>query len=208
MKTPDFFTLIPPIIMADPLAEVLGAAENGILEYHYEEVVKLAGHSCPTVAGAYLMIQKGLKALYGDGTPVRGKIKVMMKGKLGEGVVGVISNVASMITGATEKGGFHGLGGQFDRRDLLSYEITMEGEMALERTDTSERVILSYDPTIVPADSQLGALLPLILSNKADDSARKLFGTLWQERVARIMIDYRDDVRLVGCIKENSEENK
>jgi hypothetical protein len=190
------------------LAEVLGAAENGILEYHYEEVVKLAGHSCPTVAGAYLMIQKGLKALYGDETPVRGKIKVMMKGKLGEGVVGVISNVASMITGATEKGGFHGFGGQFDRRDLLSYEITMEGEMALERTDTGERVILSYDPTIVPADSQLGALLPLILSNKADDSARKLFGTLWQERVARIMIDYRDDVRLVGCIKENSEENK
>lgn len=104
MKTPDFFTLIPPIRMTDPLAEVLGAAENGILEYHYEEVVKLAGHSCPTVAGAYLMIQKGLKALYGDETPVRGKIKVMMKGKLGEGVVGVISNVASMITGATEKG--------------------------------------------------------------------------------------------------------
>lgn len=208
MKTPDFFTLIPPITMADPLAEVLGAAENGILEYHYEEVVKLAGHSCPTVAGAYLMIQKGLKALYGDETPVRGKIKVMMKGKLGEGVVGVIANVASMITGATEKGGFHGLGGQFDRRDLLSYEITMEGEMALERTDSGERVVLSYDPTIVPADSQLGALLPLILTDKADAPARTLFGTLWQERVARIMIDYRDDVRLVGCIKEKSEEHK
>lgn len=205
MKTPDFFNLISPITMADPLAEVLGAAENGILEYHYEEVVKLAGHSCPTVAGAYLMIQKGLKALYGDETPIRGEIKVMMKGKLGEGVVGVIANVASMITGATEKGGFHGLGGQFDRRDLLSYEVAIEGEMALERTDTLERVVLSYDPTFVPADPMMGAVLPLILSHRADKGERDLFGTLWQERARRILIDYRDDERLVRCVKGDNQ---
>lgn len=205
MKTPDFFNLISPITMADPLAEVLGVAESGILEYHYEEVVKLAGHSCPTVAGAYLIIQKGLKALYGDKTPIRGEIKVLMKGKLGDGVVGVIANVASMITGATEKGGFHGLGGQFDRRDLLSYEAAIEGEMALERTDTLERVVLSYDSSFVPADPMIGALLPLILSNRADQGERDMFGTLWQERVRKIMIDYRDDERLVRCTKE---ENK
>jgi len=201
MKTPDFFNLISPITMADPLAKVLGVAENGILEYHYEEVVKLAGHSCPTVAGAYLIIQKGLKALYGDKTPIRGEIKVLMKGKLGDGVVGVIANVASMITGATEKGGFHGLGGQFDRRDLLSYEAEIEGEMALERTDTLERVVLNYDPSFVPADPMMGALLPLILSNRADQGERDMFGTLWQERVRKIMIDYRDDERLVRCTK-------
>ncbi|MDD5160821.1 MAG: hypothetical protein PHI47_12270 [Sulfuricurvum sp.] len=201
MKTPDFFNLISPITMADPLAKVLGVAENGILEYHYEEVVKLAGHSCPTVAGAYLIIQKGLKALYGDKTPIRGEIKVLMKGKLGDGVVGVIANVASMITGATEKGGFHGLGGQFDRRDLLSYEAEIEGEMALERTDTLERVVLNYDPSFVPADPMIGALLPLILSNRADQGERDMFGTLWQERVRKIMIDYRDDERLVRCTK-------
>lgn len=205
MKTPDFFSLIPPITMVDPLAQVLGAAENGLLEYHYEDAVKLAGHSCPTVAGAYLMIQKGLKALYGDEIPVRGKINVMMKGKLGEGVVGVISNVASMITGATEKGGFHGLGGQFDRRDLVSYEADIEGEMALERTDTRDRIVLSYDPTFVPSDPRTGALLPLVISNKADESNRRLFGELWQERVRTILIDYKDDERLVRCI---IEENK
>lgn len=205
MKTPDFFSLIPSITLFDPLAEVLGAAENGIVEYTYEDVVKLAGHSCPTVAGAYLMVHSGLQSLYGDETPVRGEIKVLMKGKLGEGVVGVIANVASMITGATEKGGFHGLGGKFDRRDLLSYEAAIEEEMALERTDTLERVVLSYDPSCVQADPMTGALLPLILSNRADKGERDLFGILWQERVRKIMIDYREDERLVRCTKE---ENK
>lgn len=111
MKTPDFFSLIPSITLIDPLAEVLGAAENGIVEYFYEDVVKLAGHSCPTVAGAYLMVRLGIQSLYSEKTPVRGEIKVLIKGKLGDGVVGVIANVASMITGATEKGGFHGLEG-------------------------------------------------------------------------------------------------
>lgn len=205
MKTPDFFSIIPSITLFDPLAEVLGAAEYGIVEYTYEDVVKLAGHSCPTVAGAYLMIRSGLQSLYGDETPVRGEIKVLMKGKLGEGVVGVIANVASMITGATEKGGFHGLGGKFDRRDLLSYEAAIEEEMALERTDTLERVVLSYDPSCVPSDPMTGALLPLILSNRADKGERDLFGILWQERVQKIMIDYREDERLVRCTKE---ENK
>mgnify|MGYP003492414693 FL=1 len=40
--------------MRDPLAELLGAAEGGRLEYTYADAVKLTGHSCPTVAGAWL----------------------------------------------------------------------------------------------------------------------------------------------------------
>jgi hypothetical protein len=206
MKTPDFFSFIPPITLFDPLAEVLGAAENGIVEYSYEDVVKLAGHSCPTVAGAYLMVRSGLQSLYSDKTPVRGEIKVLMKGKLGEGVVGVIANVASMITGATERGGFHGLGGKFDRRNLLSYDAPIEGEIALERIDTLERVVLSYDPSFVPDDPMMGGILPLILSNRADKGERDLFGALWQERVRKIMIDYRDDVTIVSSMKGELSE--
>ena len=41
------------IAMHDPLAEFLGAAEGGRLDYSYADAVKLTGHSCPTVAGAY-----------------------------------------------------------------------------------------------------------------------------------------------------------
>ncbi|MDD2267121.1 hypothetical protein [Sulfuricurvum sp.] len=206
MNAPYFFNLIPQISMFDPLAEVLGAAENGMLEYSYQDVVKLAGHSCPTVAGAFLMTRSGLKSLYAEEIPVRGEIKVLMKGKLGDGVVGVIANVASMITGATEKGGFHGLGGKFDRRDLVCFEADIESEMALERTDTNERVLLDYDPSCVEADPRMGALLPHILSKKADEDERNLFGTLWQERVRKIMIDHCDDERLIRCRKVVGEK--
>ena len=200
MITPDFFNDVAPIVVRDPLSEVLGAASNGIIDFTYRDVVKLAGHSCPTVAGAFLMLQEGLKSLYQDEMPVRGEIKVLMKGTLGEGVVGVIANVASMITGATDVGGFHGLAGKFDRRQLLFYNAEIEGEMALERVDTLERVTLSYNPSFVMSDPRMGELLPLIASGRADTTQRELFATLWQDRVKRILIEYRNDPRLIKCI--------
>jgi hypothetical protein len=72
MKFPDFFARIPAITLRDPLAELLGAAEGGLIAYSYVDAVKLAGHSCPTVAGAWLMTVRALRALYGDEMPVRG----------------------------------------------------------------------------------------------------------------------------------------
>lgn len=199
MITPRFFNDITPIVMRDPLAQVLGAAENGIIEYSYTDVVKLAGHACPTVAGAYLMLEKGLNALYVQETPVRGGIKVFVKGKLGEGVVGVIANVASMITGATTISGFHGLAGHFDRRDLLFYVPNMDVDMILERIDTGARVELSYDPSFVTTDERMGELLVRIASGSADVEDTELFGSLWQERVRRILIEHKNDPRLVKC---------
>lgn len=199
MITPSFFNDITPIIMRDPLAEVLGAADKGMIEYTYTDVVKLAGHACPTVAGAYLMVEKGLNALYTQETPVRGGIKIFIKGKLGEGVVGVISNVASMITGATTIGGFHGLAGHFDRRDLLFFVPNMDVDMILERIDTGARVELSYDPSFVTTDERMGELLVRIASGSADAEDRELFGSLWQDRVRRILIEYKNDPRLVKC---------
>ncbi|MCX6074281.1 MAG: hypothetical protein NTY39_08185 [Campylobacterales bacterium] len=200
MKTPDFFNDVPPLVMYDPLSSLLGAADSGILTYTYTDVVKLAGHSCPTVAGAYLMVQKGLKELYGNETPVRGEIKVLMNGKLGDGVVGVIANVASMITGATDIGGFHGLGGKFDRRQLLFYGVEMEGEMALERIDTGARVILRYDPSCAFPDPRMKEILPLVVTGRGDENSAILFATLWQDRVKRILIDHKDNPQLVKCV--------
>jgi hypothetical protein len=36
-------------------------AEDGVIEHGYADVVKLAGHSCPTVASAYVAPFTGLK---------------------------------------------------------------------------------------------------------------------------------------------------
>ncbi len=79
MHYPDFYTQVHPIKLYDPLSDFLGAFEKGEVEISYLDCVKLAGHSCPTVAGAYLMAQEGLKALYGEERPVRGSIKIEMK---------------------------------------------------------------------------------------------------------------------------------
>ena len=204
MITPEFFNDVTPIRILDPLAKVLGAASDGLIDYTYSDVVKLAGHSCPTVAGAFLMVQEGLNVLYRGETPVRGEIKVLMKGKLGDGVVGVIANVASMITGATDIGGFHGLAGKFDRRGLLSYETDIEGEMALERIDTGMRAVLTYNPSCVVIDERMGELFSLIVSGCADVTQQELFAILWQDRVKRILIDDRNDSGLLQCtLKQN-----
>ncbi|MCL5272835.1 MAG: hypothetical protein M1486_05980, partial [Gammaproteobacteria bacterium] len=163
------------------------------------DVVKLAGHSCPTVAGAYLMLQKGLKCLYEDKTPVRGEVKVYMKGKLGEGVVGVIANVASLIIGSTDTSGFHGLRGKFDRRNLLIYEADIDGEIALERVDNGARVTLSYHPEIVSIDPKMQVWLEMIISNKADFEIKQAFKSAWQDRVKKILIDNVNNPDLIIC---------
>jgi len=50
---PAFFDEVETITLHDPLAEFLGSASDGRIKYAYVDTVKLAGHSCPTVAGAY-----------------------------------------------------------------------------------------------------------------------------------------------------------
>lgn len=202
MSIPLFFHSVSTITMYDPLAEILGAALDGRMTYEYSDVVKLAGHSCPTVAGAYLMLKKGLKALYHDEIPIRGDIRVLMKGKLGEGVVGVMGNIASLITGATDTSGFHGLGGNFDRRNLLVYEADIDGDISLERVDNGTRVTLSYHPEIVSSDPRMQMWLKMILSDQADSEIKQEFKSAWQDRVKRILIDNINNPDLIICSEQ------
>ena len=73
MDYPKFFNEIETIKLKDELSDFLGTFKDGIVEFSYLDVVKSAGHSCPTVAGAYLMAREGLKALYEDEIPKRGE---------------------------------------------------------------------------------------------------------------------------------------
>src|SRR5579883_1259526 len=110
---PDFFGAAPVILLRDPLAEFLGAACGGRLEYRYADVVKLAGHSCPTVASAFLMVRAALKTLYPDELPVRGGLRVTLREDALVGTTGVVANIAAFITGAAQAAGFKGIGGHF-----------------------------------------------------------------------------------------------
>jgi hypothetical protein len=106
MSFPEFFARIPGITLRDPLAELLGAAEGGLIDYRFADAVKLAGHSCPTVAGAWLMTVRALQALYGNDIPERGNIVVALHEDLDSGVAGVMASIATLLTGATGDGGF------------------------------------------------------------------------------------------------------
>ena len=197
MNYPTFFDEVRSIALVDPLAAFLGAAEGGLIEYTYRDAVKLAGHSCPTVAGAYLATLKSLERLYPDATPERGAIKVSFREHNTSGVTGVMANVAALITGAAQDGGFKGIGGKFDRRNLLFFNAAIGGEMRFERTDSGAAAVAAYRPERVPPAPAMKELMPLIMAGAAGDEEKKEFARLWQERVKRILIDHADDPELV-----------
>ncbi|MGB4914183.1 MAG: hypothetical protein WBO95_19050 [Candidatus Dechloromonas phosphoritropha] len=197
MTFPEFFARVPTITLRDPLADLLGAAEGGLIEYHFADAVRLAGHSCPTVAGAWLMTVRALRALYGDEIPERGNIAVALRENIDSGVAGVIASVAGLLTGAAGEGGFKGLGGRYSRRNLLQFGVAGSSGMSFMRRDTNVAVDCELHLESVPADPRLGGLLAAVVSGTADVSARRLFGEVWQERVRRILIDRGDDPELV-----------
>lgn len=187
MSFPAFFDTAPTITLRDPLANLLGASDNGIIEYSYGDIVKLAGHSCPTVAGAYLMTRNALKKLYGDELPERGGIKVEFQDDQTNGVTGVIANVISMITGVTIDTGFKGLGGKYDRRGLLFFNVDIPGEIRYTRLDTGAAITTSYHASIVPPSPELMPALRTIIAGQGDSVRTEEFGQAWQDRVRQIL---------------------
>jgi len=184
----EFYSKVTPISLYDPLSDFLGAMPKGHVDIGYIDCVKLAGHSCPTVAGAYLMAAKGLDALYGSNLPVRGEVKLEMQNAKEDGVTGVISTVIAFIIGAGDAGGFKGLQGNFSRNDLIQYNIPMQGEVKLTRLDTKESVTLNYDPSSILPDALMQPLMGKCLKGVATEEEKATFGKLWQKRVEEILL--------------------
>ncbi len=200
MITPEFFARIPPLVLADPLAEMLGATEGGVVEYRYVDAVRLAGHSCPTVAGAWLMTARALQALYPDAMPQRGGIRVALREAQTTGTTGVVAAVIGLITGAAGEGGFQGLGGRFGRRGLLTFGVEMRGGARFTRLDSDASVELAYHPQAVPPEAAMQELMPRVVSGGADASERAEFARLWQARVERILLPSNDAPGLLEAI--------
>ncbi len=187
MRYPQFFDWVEPLRLFDPLADFLGAVEDGEMEITYLDLVKFAGHSCPTIAGVYLMARLGLDKLFED-RPIRGEIEVHVKGGKAEGVNGVIGNTLAYICGVSDEAGFKGIGGKFDRSNKLFYNAPIQGEVALKRTDTGTKVELSYDPSIIPPDPKMKELMQKLMMEQGSPEDKKEFGQLWQKRVEKILI--------------------
>ena len=186
MSYPKFYDQIQTIKVVDPLSFLLGAFDNGEYQFSYLDVVKAAGHSCPTVAGAYIITQTALNKLYPNERAVRGNIKVEFKENLEDGVAGVIANVISQITGATDKSGFKGLKGKFARHSLMSFNSNINSSAKFTRVDTNESVEVVYNPSEVKPSPKVMQIMQDILSGNATKESKLEFGRLWQDRVHRI----------------------
>lgn len=187
MKTPAYYDEVPAIVMMDPLAKVLGSAQEGLIEYRYVDAVKLTGHSCPTVAGAWLMTRAALARLYPGGTPLRGGVRVELRQPLDDGVAGVIASVAGLVTGAANAGGFKGLAGRFGRKDLLRFDVPMSGEIRFTRVDSGLSVEFARRGFPVPRSAAVSQLLHEALDPQASEDARRDFAKAWGEWVAQVI---------------------
>ncbi len=196
MKYPNFFDTIENIVVYDDLCRFLGVNKDGILEFSYADIVKTAGHSCATVAGAYLMAQKGLKALYKDETPHRGNIKVEFQKAPREENSGVVGAVISNITGATSDFGFGGIPtGKYNRRDLLFFEAKIDHDLCLTRLDTGKKVYIDYKPQKVVNPM---AILMSAIKPDATQEDKRSFPKRFQKMVQTVF-ENADKVIEISC---------
>ncbi len=198
MNFPDFYNQAPVVRTFDRLAQLLGASDGGLLDYCYADAVRLAGHSCPTVAGAFLSGRAALRVLYPDGPAERGMIEVAMPAPAHHGTTGVVAQVLTLLTGAAGENGFQGLGGRHARDGLLSFAGRHESDaIGFRRRDTGDSVAVELDTAPVPGDPQMRPLLTAIMQDSASEAQKRDFARVWQERVRRMLLDFADDVRVI-----------
>jgi hypothetical protein len=186
---------VEPIRIRDPVAEALVVLEPGEpFVVTYEDVVKAAGHSCPTASGAYRIAQLGLDALYPDALPVRSKIEVRAPEPRDDATYGVMGRLISYVTGATQEDGFGGLaGGYGDRRDLLAFDAfeagTADPTFRFCRTDTGKTSDVTYHVSEVPDGGPAIGNLQTILDGSASEAQREAFNQAWHGRVQAVLSD-------------------
>ncbi|OYT11083.1 MAG: hypothetical protein B6I18_05755 [Bacteroidetes bacterium 4572_112] len=201
MKYPEFYNQVKAIKLYDPLSEFLGSFEDGIIEFNYLNIVQAAGHSCPTVAGAYLITYKALEALYPNEIAERGNIRVEFRENIEEGVAGVIANVISNITGATRITGFKGIAGKFVRHSLMDFGANINSSARFTRKDTNKSVEVYYNPSSVGGSPMMQPLMQKIMSGMASKEEKVEFGNMWQARVKAIIIDNCDNEAVIKVVE-------
>jgi hypothetical protein len=186
---------VEPIKIRDPAAEALAVLEPGApFVVTYEDVVKAAGHSCPTASGAYRIAQLGLGALYPDTLPVRSEVEVLVAGPHDDAAYGLMGRLISYVTGAAQEDGFGGLaGGHGDRQNMLTFDAFdpdgADPTFRFRRGDTDETVEVTYHVGDVPDGGPALGNLQQIIDGTASEEERELFAEAWHGRVRVVLSD-------------------
>lgn len=200
----DYITEVPPIMMVDPYFEIFGQSQEPV-PYYYEEAVKLAGHSCGAITGAWTITRKALEALYPEGEiPVRGQIAVEAPGAEDEWFIGVFGEVITFITGAAPKTGFNGAEfGQTDdlfvRQNKMVYteEPTNQAppmrEWIFTRLDTGAKVGVKFNLAVITpiATDEWKAMGKKMAAGEATPEEAAAYYKYWNDR-AKFVLDNAD----------------
>jgi hypothetical protein len=202
----EYITEVPPIMMIDPYFQIFGQSQEPV-PYYYEEAVKLAGHSCGAVTGAWTIARKALEALYPEGeVPVRGQIAVEAPGAEDEWYVGVFGDVITYITGAAPKTGFIGAEfGQTDkvfvRQNKMVYAEEPTGQLPpmrewiFTRLDTGKKVGVKFNLVVIlpiptPARTAMGKKMA---AGEATAEEAADYIQYWNDR-AKFVLDNADSL--------------
>lgn len=191
MPTPSFFEEIPALHLRDPLAELVGVLPPGeLMEFRYADCVRLAGHSCLAVAGAWGIAARALPRLFQSGPPVRGEIEVIALGAPEELAFGPMAMVLGAIAGAEGEAGFGGMFGAHRRRGLLRFEPHRYQPNAFELRRTSGRasVKASFHPEKLTGAGPSPLTLPRLLAGEASPEEHAEFVARWQGLVKEALL--------------------
>lgn len=148
------------ISVFEPFSDfLLGSDEEKSFEISLLDVVRFAGHACPSMVGAFLISQKVIGELFPKtGVCVRGDVAIEIPTAANQGATGPISNVFGFIFGAWEESGFGGLQGQFVRRNLIRYSVSdlLPGTFRFRNLKTGACVEAVYNPSLAPLEVRDG----------------------------------------------------
>lgn len=214
---------VPDIEMYEPFFDLFGQREPGrVVDYTYEEAVKLVGHSCGATSSAWEIAKKAFEILYPDETPVRGEIMVYAPGAEDEWNIGVIGEVITYITGAAPKTGFSGAefgngAGPFPgdpvyvRRNKMVYTEEPVGTWPpngmvwrFGRIDTGAQACIRFNyvgPTGIqpPAGPDWVALGAKVASGMATPEEVEQYTTWWNDRVEYVFDNADSLVVVMEC---------
>ncbi len=190
---PDYLTeqdlLENKLLIREPFAEYLKATES---EYSFAitllDIVRFAGHACPSMIGAFLIAKVATRYLFPDEIVLRGDVQIATLNSIESGATGPIFNVFSMVFGAWGASGFGGLSGQFRRRDLLEFENqhVPSGAFRFQRLSTGKTIDVYYTP---------GEVIAL------DDKPTDPFPLNWRKMIKKILVNVNQCVKVADVSK-------
>lgn len=145
------------ISVFDPFSDFLmGSEREKNFKISLLDVVRFAGHACPSMVGAFLISRSAIENLYPETkVGIRGQIEVDIPDSATNGATGPMANVFGYVTGAWGETGFGGFqGGAHIRRDLLRFNSknTSPDVFRFTRKDTGAVVDVTYQPKQVKVD--------------------------------------------------------